>query len=413
MVAAVRLARDRRGRRRRVRGQPDARARAGDARSQRARADRGRGRVLSAGRRAGGRVAAALRAVAHGRESAGVALQSVHAVDDGQLCARPVGRRAAPCRRARRASRRAAPRARGRAPHARGERRQHDDRARRVCGRDRAHARADRADRRADPADARAGERRHERIHGRARAPGGARVARRVAARARAEDRRGRRSARDARGPLPGRARAAASVARRHRIAGAAAADGAVRARAPPPRHPAGGGGAACGEREHRRGERGAVSERHAIGVGRLRRDARERAVRPGGQGVERRRIDHRAALSWRRALVSAQGRGRRVRRIERRVSANGAERVRAGRRYVEGARSRRDGARRASARDARRLATVQYEAGTAGYLQVLLADQQYRQARLAWVQASAQRLQDTVALYAALGGGWGGARQP
>ncbi|KKB65828.1 efflux transporter outer membrane subunit [Burkholderia pseudomallei] len=65
------------------------------------------------------------------------------------------------------------------------------------------------------------------------------------------------------------------------------------------------------------------------------------------------------------------------------------------------------------AARDARRLATVQYEAGTAGYLQVLLADQQYRQARLAWVQASAQRLQDTVALYAALGGGWGGARQP
>ncbi|GAA5242985.1 hypothetical protein BMMON3_05890 [Burkholderia mallei] len=43
----------------------------------------------------------------------------------------------------------------------------------------------------------------------------------------------------------------------------------------------------------------------------------------------------------------------------------------------------------------------------------MLLADQQYRQARLAWVQASAQRLQDTVALYAALGGGWGGARQP
>lgn len=65
------------------------------------------------------------------------------------------------------------------------------------------------------------------------------------------------------------------------------------------------------------------------------------------------------------------------------------------------------------AARDAQRLATVQYEAGTAGYLQVLLADQQYRQARLAWVQASAQRLQDTVALYAALGGRWGGARQP
>ncbi|MET5115592.1 RND transporter, partial [Burkholderia pseudomallei] len=58
-------------------------------------------------------------------------------------------------------------------------------------------------------------------------------------------------------------------------------------------------------------------------------------------------------------------------------------------------------------------LATVQYEAGTAGYLQEQLAEQPYRQARLAWVPASAQRLQDTVALYAALGGGRGGARQP
>ncbi|AOJ06203.1 efflux transporter outer membrane subunit [Burkholderia mayonis] len=59
------------------------------------------------------------------------------------------------------------------------------------------------------------------------------------------------------------------------------------------------------------------------------------------------------------------------------------------------------------AAREALRLVTIEYETGTAGYLQVLAADQQYRQARLAWVQASAQRLQDTVALYAALGGGW------
>lgn len=65
-----------------------------------------------------------------------------------------------------------------------------------------------------------------------------------------------------------------------------------------------------------------------------------------------------------------------------------------------------------AAARDALRLVTIEYETGAAGYLQVLAADQQYRQARLAWVQASAQRLQDTVALYAALGGGWDEARK-
>ncbi|MET5117026.1 RND transporter, partial [Burkholderia pseudomallei] len=41
----------------------------------------------------------------------------------------------------------------------------------------------------------------------------------------------------------------------------------------------------------------------------------------------------------------------------------------------------------RSAARDAQRLAPVQAEAGTAGYLQVLLADQQSRQARHAWGQ--------------------------
>ncbi|WP_334011965.1 hypothetical protein [Burkholderia cepacia] len=42
------------------------------------------------------------------------------------------------------------------------------------------------------------------------------------------------------------------------------------------------------------------------------------------------------------------------------------------------------------------------------GYVQLLIADVQYHQARLAWLQAVAQRLQDTVAFYVALGGGWG-----
>lgn len=58
------------------------------------------------------------------------------------------------------------------------------------------------------------------------------------------------------------------------------------------------------------------------------------------------------------------------------------------------------------SAADALRLIKESYRAGTVGYLQILVADGQYHQARIAWLQATAQRLQDTVALYAALGGG-------
>ncbi|MGG1947009.1 efflux transporter outer membrane subunit [Trinickia sp. NRRL B-1857] len=61
-----------------------------------------------------------------------------------------------------------------------------------------------------------------------------------------------------------------------------------------------------------------------------------------------------------------------------------------------------------ASAREALRLIRVNYEAGTVDYVQILLADQQYHQAKIAYLQDVAQRLQDTIALYAALGGGWG-----
>ena len=49
----------------------------------------------------------------------------------------------------------------------------------------------------------------------------------------------------------------------------------------------------------------------------------------------------------------------------------------------------------------------VNYEAGLATYLDVLNADAQYHQARIADVQGIAMRHQDTVALFAALGGGW------
>ncbi|MCO5398878.1 efflux transporter outer membrane subunit [Ralstonia soli] len=50
------------------------------------------------------------------------------------------------------------------------------------------------------------------------------------------------------------------------------------------------------------------------------------------------------------------------------------------------------------------------YRAGVASYLQVLSADLQYQQAVLGTLQVRAQRLQDTVALFLALGGGWRGA---
>jgi len=60
-----------------------------------------------------------------------------------------------------------------------------------------------------------------------------------------------------------------------------------------------------------------------------------------------------------------------------------------------------------ADAEEALRLVRANYEAGTSGYLQVLVAFTQYHQARIAYIQARAQRLQDTVALFVALGGGW------
>ncbi|WP_244135256.1 MULTISPECIES: efflux transporter outer membrane subunit [unclassified Burkholderia] len=63
-----------------------------------------------------------------------------------------------------------------------------------------------------------------------------------------------------------------------------------------------------------------------------------------------------------------------------------------------------------AAARDALKLTQAGYDAGIAGYVQLLVADVQYHQTRIAWLQTVAQRLQDTVAFYVALGGGWGDA---
>jgi len=59
------------------------------------------------------------------------------------------------------------------------------------------------------------------------------------------------------------------------------------------------------------------------------------------------------------------------------------------------------------TAEKALRLTQANYQAGIATYLQVLVADNAYLQAKIGYVQAVAQRLQDTVALYVALGGGW------
>jgi NodT family efflux transporter outer membrane factor (OMF) lipoprotein len=52
-------------------------------------------------------------------------------------------------------------------------------------------------------------------------------------------------------------------------------------------------------------------------------------------------------------------------------------------------------------------LVQANYAGGMATYSEVLIADAQYGQARIADIQANASRYQDTVALFAALGGGW------
>ena len=60
-----------------------------------------------------------------------------------------------------------------------------------------------------------------------------------------------------------------------------------------------------------------------------------------------------------------------------------------------------------ASAEEAMLLVNANFQAGLVNYLQILLADVQYHQAKIGYLQALAQRLQDTSALFVALGGGW------
>ena len=68
--------------------------------------------------------------------------------------------------------------------------------------------------------------------------------------------------------------------------------------------------------------------------------------------------------------------------------------------------------AKRASG-EALKLLQVNYRAGMATYLDVLTADVQFHEATIAYLQAVAQRLQDTVALFVALGGGWWNGQNP
>ncbi len=59
------------------------------------------------------------------------------------------------------------------------------------------------------------------------------------------------------------------------------------------------------------------------------------------------------------------------------------------------------------AAEESLRLINANYQAGLINYLQVLTANSQYQQAKIAYLSQSAQRLQDTVAFFVALGGGW------
>jgi NodT family efflux transporter outer membrane factor (OMF) lipoprotein len=59
------------------------------------------------------------------------------------------------------------------------------------------------------------------------------------------------------------------------------------------------------------------------------------------------------------------------------------------------------------AAAQALKLQQISYQSGLVDYLSVLIADVQYHQADIAFLLALAQRYQDTVALYVAMGGGW------
>src|SRR5277367_375425 len=59
------------------------------------------------------------------------------------------------------------------------------------------------------------------------------------------------------------------------------------------------------------------------------------------------------------------------------------------------------------TASESLRLQRVDYTSGGVGILNLLDAQRQYQQARLGYVRAEAQRYQDTIQLFVAMGGGW------
>jgi len=59
------------------------------------------------------------------------------------------------------------------------------------------------------------------------------------------------------------------------------------------------------------------------------------------------------------------------------------------------------------SAQHSLALLQANYQAGLVSYVELIVADVQYYQARINYLQALAQRYQDTTALFMALGGGW------
>jgi len=63
------------------------------------------------------------------------------------------------------------------------------------------------------------------------------------------------------------------------------------------------------------------------------------------------------------------------------------------------------------AARKALHLVQANFQAGLANYSDVMIADVQYHQAKIADLQTIALRYQDTVALFVALGGGWWNAK--
>ena len=63
--------------------------------------------------------------------------------------------------------------------------------------------------------------------------------------------------------------------------------------------------------------------------------------------------------------------------------------------------------AAQSAAGEALKLVQASYRAGMVAYVDVMTADVQAHQAQIGMVQAVAQRHQDTVALFVALGGGW------